>query len=227
MTQSKTVQIEYFSDVLCIWAYFAQLRIDAITANYGESVHFAHRFCSVFGDTPRKMATTWASKGGYDGFNAHLRHVAEGFPEVRLCPDLWLSVRPPSSMGTHAFLKAVQIAEADGECPVGAFERTTTAMRCAFFEQGRDIANWDVQADVATGAGVDLAPVERAYRDGRAFAALSSDYQDAVSMGIQGSPTFVFNEGRQKLYGNVGYRIIDANIQELLRAPAPDQASWC
>jgi hypothetical protein len=35
------------------------------------------------------------------------------------------------------------------------------------------------------------------------------------------------NDGRQKLYGNVGFRIIEANIQELLRAPVGDQASWC
>jgi hypothetical protein len=35
------------------------------------------------------------------------------------------------------------------------------------------------------------------------------------------------NEGRQKLFGNVGYRIVEANIQELLREPNPDLASWC
>ena len=46
-------------------------------------------------------------------------------------------------------------------------------------------------------------------------------------MGIQGSPSFVLNEGRQKLFGNVGFRILDANIQELLRAPQTEQASWC
>ena len=46
-------------------------------------------------------------------------------------------------------------------------------------------------------------------------------------MRVQGSPTFVLNDGRQKLYGNVGFRIIEANIQELLREPKPDQASWC
>ena len=46
-------------------------------------------------------------------------------------------------------------------------------------------------------------------------------------MRIEGSPSFVLNEGRQKLYGNVGFRIIEANIQELLRAPGGDQASWC
>ena len=61
----------------------------------------------------------------------------------------------------------------------------------------------------------------------RPFARLAADYQDADKMRIEGSPTFVLNEGRQKLYGNVGFRVIEANIQELLRAPAGDQASWC
>ena len=43
-----------------------------------------------------------------------------------------------------------------------------------------------------------------------AFAALSSDYADADAMHIQGSPSFVLNEGRQKLYGNVGFRVMEA-----------------
>jgi hypothetical protein len=36
----------------------------------------------------------------------------------------------------------------------------------------------------------------------------------------------LFNEGRQRLTGNVGYRIIEANIRELLEG-APGQLSWC
>lgn len=30
------------------------------------------------------------------------------------------------------------------------------------------------------------------------------------------SSTLIFNEGRQRLNGNVGYRVIEANIRELL-----------
>jgi predicted DsbA family dithiol-disulfide isomerase len=46
--------------------------------------------------------------------------------------------------------------------------------------------------------------------------------------GVQGSPTYVFNDGRQLLYGNVGYRIIEANVRELLSAPPAEGApSWC
>ena len=43
---------------------------------------------------------------------------------------------------------------------------------------------------------------------------------------VQGSPTFVLNQGRQKLFGNVGYRVIAANIEELLHDNA-GQLSWC
>ena len=50
---------------------------------------------------------------------------------------------------------------------------------------------------------------------------------DADKMCIEGSPSFVVNDGRQKLYGDVGFRIIEANMQELLRVPGGDQASWC
>ena len=75
--------------------------------------------------------------------------------------------------------------------------------------------------------GADDALAQRFIADGRAHALLDSDYKDAESLGVKGSPTMILNEGRQKLYGNIGYRIIEANIQELLRDPDPDQASWC
>lgn len=223
----KTIPIIYFSDLLCVWAYIAELRLRAVKAAYGAQVQVEHRFCSVFGDTARKMATTWRDKGGYEGFNAHLRQSAGAFPEVTVNPDIWLTVRPASSTGAHLFLKAVQLTETAGDCPSGTTDKAMWALRQAFFEDARDIARWDVQCDVGRRTGVDVARAEALIHDGRAFAALASDYQDAETMGIQGSPSFVLNEGRQKLYGNVGFRIIDANIQELLRTPEADQASWC
>ncbi len=223
----KSVPITYFSDVLCVWAYFAQLRIDAIKNTYGERVRFKPRFYPVFGDTARKIAISWGSNGGYEGFNAHLLHAAEAFPEVKLNATIWLSARPASSMGCHIFLKAIQLSEAAGEMEIGTLDRATALMRRAFFEEGRDIAGQDVQHQVGHEGGVDLSRVIALIKDGRAHAALSSDYKDAEAIGVQGSPTFVLNDGRQKLFGNVGYRIIDANIQELLREPHPDQASWC
>ena len=87
------IPIVYFSDVLCVWAYFAELRLAAVQSAFGGQVQFDFRFCSVFGDAPRKMATAWDAKGGYEGFADHLQHVAQQFPELRLHPDLWRKVR--------------------------------------------------------------------------------------------------------------------------------------
>ena len=51
----SAVEIKYFSDVLCVWAYVSQARIDAIKEKFGDTVQIEHRFCSVFGDTARKI----------------------------------------------------------------------------------------------------------------------------------------------------------------------------
>lgn len=223
----QTVPITYFSDVLCVWAYLAQLRVTAVVEKFGDRVRFEKRFCTVFGDTERKIAASWGDKGGHAGFNAHLREVGERFPEIAIHPDVWLTVKPASSDGAHLFLKAVQVAERSGDCAAGASEAAVWAFRRAFFEHARDTARWEVQCDLARSVGLDPARIEALIHDGSAFAALSSDYQDARALGIQGSPSFVLNEGRQKLYGNIGYRVIEANIEELLRAPTSGQASWC
>jgi predicted DsbA family dithiol-disulfide isomerase len=64
------IEVTYFSDVLCIWAYASQARVDAVKEQFGDAVQIKHRFCSVFGDTAGKITSTWKDKGGYDGFRA-------------------------------------------------------------------------------------------------------------------------------------------------------------
>lgn len=229
----SVVKVSYFSDVLCIWAYIAQARIDALKEKFGDTIRVDHRFCSVFGNTALKIVSTWREKGEYAEFNAHLRSVALQFPHIEIDPDIWLKTRPPTSTSAHLFLIAVrqwqQEREREGQSTPAAstFDQVVWAFRAAFFRECRDIARWDVQCELAEALGLDIDAVENRIHDGTAFAALATDYQDADKMRIEGSPSFVLNDGRQKLYGNVGFRIIEANIQELLRTPGGDQASWC
>lgn len=229
----SVVRVSYFSDVLCIWAYATQARIDAVKEKFGDTVQFDYRFCSVFGNTALKITSTWRDKGKHAGFNAHLRSVAHQFSHIEVNPDIWLKTRPPTSASAHLFMTAVQqwLQEQERQGQSGTatsiFEKVMWAFRCAFFRDCRDIARWDVQCDLAEALGVDINAIEKHIHDGTAFAKLVTDYQDADKMRIEGSPSFVLNEGRQKLYGNVGFRIIEANLQELLRAPGGDQASWC
>lgn len=228
----SVAEITYFSDVLCIWAYASQARIEAVKDKFGDAIRIKHRFCSVFGDTAQKITATWNNKGGYEGFNAHLRTVAERFPHIEVHPEIWLKTRPPTSASAHLFMKAVERWDREtgmtrGHSSEGIFDRVLWASRCAFFRDCRDIARWDVQCEIAEAFGADIVAIRRYIDSGAAFAGLAGDYNDAEKMRIEGSPSFVLNEGRQKLYGNIGFRLIEANIQELLRAPGTDEASWC
>ena len=217
------IEVTYFSDVLCVWAYVSQARMAAVEEKFGDSVRIRHRFCSVFGDTAEKIKLNWKEKGGYEGFNNHLRHMAEKFPHIQVHPDIWLKTRPPSSASPHLFLKAVQLWDRNSKI----FDQVMWALRSAFFRDCRDISRWDVQCEIAEGLGANIGAIEELIHSGVAFASLAADYQDADKMRIEGSPSLVLNDGRQKLYGNVGFRLIEANIQELFREPQADDASWC
>jgi predicted DsbA family dithiol-disulfide isomerase len=227
------VQVSYFSDVLCVWAYAAQVRIDAVKEKFDDTVRLDYRFCSVFGDTAHKITTTWRDKGEYAGFNSHVQTVAQQFPHIEVHPEIWLKTRPPTSASAHLFMTAIrhwqhERAKLDpNPSATPVFDEMLWALRCAFFRDCRDIARWEVQCELGEALGVDIDAIERTIHDGTAFARLAADYQDADKMRIEGSPSFVLNDGRQKLYGDVGFRIIEANIQELLRVPGGDQASWC
>ena len=159
--------------------------------------------------------------------------MARQFPHIEVHPEIWLKTRSPTSASAHLFMTAVQQweqdlrAEGQSGSATSIFDKVMWAFRCAFFRDCRDIARWDVQCELAEALGVDISAIEKSIHDGTAFTRLAADYQDADKMRIEGSPSFVLNEGRQKLYGNVGFRIIEANIQELLRAPGGSQASWC
>jgi len=228
----SVVEITYFSDVLCVWAYASQARIDVVREKFGDAVRIEHRFCSVFGYTAGNISSTWKDRGGYEGFNSHLRQVAERFSHIEVHPEIWLKTRPLTSASTHLFMKAAQQLDREsgatgGQSAASVFDRVMWAFRRAFFRDCRDISRWDIQCEIAEALGADIGAIEERIHSGIAFARLAADYQDAGKMRIEGSPSFVLNEGRQKLYGNVGFRLIEANIQELLRAPRTEEASWC
>jgi predicted DsbA family dithiol-disulfide isomerase len=228
MEQASRVGIIYFSDLLCIWAYAAQARVDEVKARFGAEVAFDYRFCGIFGDTAERIGEGWKAKGGYAGFNAHIRDVADRFDHIEVDPEIWLTVRPASSASAHLFLKAVVLTEAETTAPAeSALERAAWALRLAFFRDGRDIATRAAQTDVARELGLPVDAIQQSIDSGAAHAALCGDGALEQKLSIEGSPTFVLNEGRQKLYGNVGYRVIEANLQELLRAPDLSEASWC
>jgi len=218
---SEPVALAYYSDVLCVWAHISQARVDEVADRFPNDISIAYRFCSVFGDTAHKIGIGWAERGGYQGFASHLRESAAEFDYVELHPEIWQRDRPTSSTPAHLLLKAVQRVDESRTREV------LSELRAAFFERCLDISSWTVLKASLDAAEVSATEVRRVIDSGVAHADLEADHRSQQSLMIQGSPTFVLNEGRQKLYGNVGYGVIEANIKELLRSPAMGAASWC
>ena len=227
---SRPIRITHFSDVLCVWAYVSQVRIDELRKSFGEAIEVDFRFVSVFGDTKGKLEKAWGERGGAGAYSDHVKEVAARFEHVRVHDEIWTREAPCSSMPAHLLLCAARILEGrehgGGVRLHGPFERTAWAVREAFFCDVADISSRDALLGIAADAGLSVGEVEQLLDNGLAHAQLAADLELVREHSIQASPTLVFNEGRQRLTGNVGYRIIEANVRELIESP-PGEHTWC
>ena len=235
MNQSPRIRIHYFTDILCVWAYLAQIRLDELIKNYSSKIEISYNFMPVFGCTQHRIGNGWKDKGGFEGFSKHTHEVCEAYPHIKLHKDIWAVNTPKTSTTSHLFVKAVQCLVNDGVISKEAraelnqrslFEELIWQVRLAFFRDSKDISQMSILMDIAKSMNLPTEKIQYVIDDGSALAELSRDIELRDEFSIEGSPTYILNEGRQKLYGNVGYRIIEANLQEIIKQPKVE-ASWC
>lgn len=222
----QPIRVIHFSDVLCVWAYVSQVRVDELREKLGDQVDVEVRFCSVFGDAHHKLEKRWKDRGGLSAYGAHVRDVAEELGH-EVHPDVWRKVAPRSSLPGHVFLCAVRSLERTGRVSHQSFLDAAWALRVAFFRELRDIGSRTVQLEIAEQLGLPTGELERVIGSGEAHAELSGDYDLARDYDVRVSPTLILNEGRQRLNGNVGFGVIEANVKELIRQQNSVQASNC
>ncbi len=225
MASSTTVTIKHFSDVLCIWAYLGQIRLDELQEKFAEQITFEYHFIQVFGAVEAKMVKNWQDKGGIQGYSQHVKSIAEQYPHIAIHPELWTKNIPTSSASCHLFLKAIQNLAKNNEIKMSVKE-VIWQLRLAFFRDLIDISSLDEQLKLAERLDLPVNKIQQQINSGHAIASLEEDLQQKDSYRVSGSPTLVLNEGRQMLYGNVGYRLIEANVEELLNDNKL-HFSWC
>ena len=218
---SDKLVIEYYSDILCVWAWVAQRRIDELNKVLVDKIQFQFHYLDVFGDATTKIPTQWADKGSYNGFAEHVRQSAAIYEDAPINSEIWSHVRPTTSANVHLVLKAIELA-------YGKQQGIDFALlfRQAFFIEAKDISNIEVLFAIIEQADFDSIKVNKYILDGLAMASLMLDYQEAKKLSLKGSPSYIIDNGRQTLYGNVGYRVLLANVEELLNNPQ-EEASWC
>jgi len=221
---SEPLRIQQFSDVLCFFAYAGEIRFRKIEEDFGDQVVMSHHFINVYGDVRRRLEQAGKTPTQY---GATVREVADRFPHVQVHPDIFRKNTPTSCLPCHLFLSAVRLLEQRGELPNGpAFGKLTWAMREAFFRDLVDVSRRNEQVALAERFSLPIDAITAVIDSGEAFAEVAHDLQVQQELKVPVSPALVLNEGRQLLNGNVGYRVIEANIRELLNTPVAE-ASWC
>lgn len=217
----QIITLDYYSDILCIWAWVAQKRLTELEREFGNQIVVNHHAIDLFGDTQKRIETQWKDKGTYEGFAKHVQQAGSAYEYAFVHDDIWTRTRPSTSSNAHLFIKAVSLCY-DKEV-AALFELN---VRKAFFESAVDISTFDELNKISHSLKLDQRLIEQKIHNGQAFASLMTDYQLAREQNIKGSPCFVLDSGRQTLYGNVGYRVLRANVEELLKNPN-NEASWC
>lgn len=223
------VRILHFSDILCVWAYVSQARIDELQRNFGEQIEIDYHFVHVFGHAHQKLEAQWGQRGGAAAYGKHVKEVVGKFDHVPVHPEIWQRDIPRSSLPAHLFLCALKLLDLEEREPEGrsTLARAAWALREAFFRDLVDISQRRGLLAIAEKLALPTEKIQTILESGGAHALLSEDIAAARDRSVRASPTLLFNEGRQVLTGNVGYRVIEANVRELLRGPSDHQSSWC
>ena len=79
------VSIAYYSDLLCVWAYVAEARLDELRRRYAERVAIELRFVPVFGTVAEKIGQRPSSckQSSWDSVRHDWQRIA-----VRSSPSL-------------------------------------------------------------------------------------------------------------------------------------------
>ena len=131
--------IDYYSDVLCVWAWVAQRRIDELNEYLGNKIDIKYHYLDVFGDAVNKIPTQWLGRGEYKGFSEHVIESASAYDDAHINKDIWSKTRPTSSANPHLVLKAIELSYSSQHSIELALK-----FRQAFFVDAIDISNIDV-----------------------------------------------------------------------------------
>ena len=218
---SEPLVINYYSDVLCVWAWISQQRINELNSKMGDKIQIKYHYIDVFGDALGKIHSQWVDRGTFDGFSEHVVTHANSYTNELTHPDIWKTVRPASSANAHLMLKAIEIAYDPQTSIAMAVE-----FRKAFFLWAINISDLNELYTLVDKNGLDVETLLMTISQGTAIASLMNDSQLAKNKMIKASPSFCIDNGRLTLYGNVGYRVLQANIEEVLNRDK-GSASWC
>lgn len=203
------MEIEFFHDVLCAWAYAFSPRMRRLVIEYPQ-IEVIHR---AFALAPERDSISHMF--GADGKREILKHwraANENDDEHRIRADL-MEKRdfpyPYSMPGLMACKSAEMIGGQKAHWDY--FDR----VQRAHLTEARNIADDSVLVECAGDAGLDVELFEKDFKSERARKAVLSDMERAYELGVDASPTIVV-DGEHLMSGAQRYEVLRSFVREWL-----------
>ncbi|MEP7276629.1 MAG: 2-hydroxychromene-2-carboxylate isomerase [Betaproteobacteria bacterium] len=176
--------IEFWFDFSSPYGYLASQRIEALAARHGRSVDWRPMLLgAAFKQSGQAPLTMIPLKGDYSKRDFLRSARFHGIGDFRMPAKF--------PIPTQAAARIVLWAKAQD--PALAV-KVIKALYRAYFNDGLDISDPEVAAQVAAGAGADAQGARAAVDDPAIKDALKRDVDGAIARGVFGSP-FVFVDG--------------------------------
>jgi predicted DsbA family dithiol-disulfide isomerase len=178
----KPLQIIIYQDVMCAWCYLADLRLEVLKQEFGDTLRWQVR------PYPLRLRDTAPAEHELRGMTEEvLRARQEPDPTARLLStELWTAGDPPrSSVPALAALEAARLQGTAGRTYLAR------AMQRAALEQGVNVSRTDVVFELASRVGLDMGPFAAAFHSENTRRLILDEHRLAANRGVRGVPTLV------------------------------------
>jgi len=184
------VKLDIVSDPICPWCYIGKTLLDqALAERPGHPFSINWHPFQLNPDMPRegmdRRAYLEAKFGGQEGAVEAYLPVVEKAKKAGLNINFEAIERTPNTLDAHRLIHWAGIEDRQMAMAVALFK--------AYFEQGRDIGDRDVLADLADGLDMDAAVVRRLLDSDADEEAIRERDKQFRDMGITSVPTFIVN----------------------------------
>ena len=185
------IKLDILSDPICPWCYIGKARLDAALAERpGHPFAIEYHPFQLNPDMPRegmdRRAYLEAKFGGKDQAAEVYARIDAAARESGLEID-WARIgRTPSTLDAHRLIHWAGLE--------GRQLAVVAALFRAYFEEGRDIGETDVLADIADAAGLDAAMIRRLLQGEADRAETAARDAHARERGVTGVPTHIIAE---------------------------------
>ncbi len=186
---AKQLEILVYQDVLCVWCYVADLRLETLQRELGDVVRFRRR------PYPLRPGESLPTGREIHAAVQDLEAARAEREQLPLCPELWTSGDPPR--GSLDALAALEAARLQGE-EVRA--RLARSMQRLALEQGVNVTRTDVVFELASRAGLQMNRFAAAFGSPQTRRLILEEHRDAAERGVRRVPTLVIG-GRWMISG--------------------------